>query len=53
MAKLKYSYENLAIKKDLIKLRQKWKRILGATIILDITVDEQTGILYFKIEVKE
>ncbi len=53
MAKLKYSYESLAIKKDLIKLRQKWKRILGANIILDITLDEQTGILHFKIEVQK
>jgi len=53
MNNLKYSYENLAIKKDLIKLRQKWKRILGANVTLNITLDEQKGILHFKIEVKK
>lgn len=53
MDKLKYSYENLAIKKDLIKLRKKWKRLLGANIILNITYNEQTKTLNFNIEVQE
>ncbi len=50
---IKFSYENLAIKKDLIKLIEKWRRILGANIILNITVNEQKGVINFKLEVKE
>jgi len=53
MTNLKYSYENLLIKKDLIKLRQKWQKILKANISLDIIFDEQKGIIKFGIEVKE
>ncbi|MFQ5825636.1 MAG: hypothetical protein ACE5JB_16480 [bacterium] len=53
MSKLKFSYENLVIKKDLIKLVQKWRKILGANVILNITYDEQKGILHFRIEVIE
>jgi len=53
MDKVKYSYENLVIKKDLIKLREKWKRLLRANVVLNITYNEQTGILKFNIMVKE
>jgi len=53
MDSVKYSYENLAIKKDLIELRKKWKRLLNANIVLDITYDEQTKTLNFRIEVKD
>lgn len=53
MDNLKYSYENLAIKKDLIKLIEKWRKILNANIKLNITYNEQKKTLNFEIEVIE